>query len=270
MLTVDGITFQYNGRKILDGFSFAAGKGEILSILGPNGVGKTTLLKCMNGILKPKKGSVLVENTDILEMEALETARRIGYVAQTQEPARLTAFDTILMGRRPHIRFRVTEKDLKIVDAAIHRLSLDHLAMRYIDQMSGGELQKVAIARALVQEPRILLLDEPTASLDLKNQVDILSLIRKVVKSHEMAAVMTMHDLNMALRFSDNFLFLKEGRIHSMESPSTVTAKTVESVYGVAVEVHQVNGMPTVIPAVDHRIVCKEETDSLHQAVPAG
>jgi iron complex transport system ATP-binding protein len=134
------------------------------------------------------------------------------------------------------------------VDAIIRRLGFAHLALRHIDQLSGGELQKVAVARALVQEPRLLLLDEPTSSLDLKNQVEILTLIRRVVDEHRVAAVMTMHDLNTALRFADSFLFVKDGRIHAQGDAGTVSPDLIAEVYGIPVQVHQVGGAPMVVP----------------------
>jgi len=248
ILDVSGISFAYNSRSVLDEITFRVEQGQVLVILGPNGVGKTTLLRCMNGILRPQHGSVLVDAHNILSLEPTEVARRIGYVAQRTESSRLTAFDAILMGRRPHVRWKVSHHDLEVVDGAIRRLGLEKLRMRYIDRMSGGELQKVAIARALVQEPKLLLFDEPTSNLDLKNQVGILSLIRQVVRQHEVAAVMTMHDLNKALRYADTYLFLKEGTIFAAGTVAEVTAEMVEAVYGVPVEIHRYKGNILVVP----------------------
>ncbi len=248
ILEANGVRFGYNGREILKGVRFGVDRGELLAILGPNGVGKTTLLRCVNAILKPTGGAVMVESHDVMKLDVSEIARLIGYVAQRQDPGRLTAFDAILMGRRPHIRWRVSDKDLRMVDAVMKQLNLGHLAMRYIDQMSGGELQKVAIARSLVQEPTLLLLDEPTSSLDLKNQLEILNLIKHIVRGHGIAGVLTMHDLNMALRYSDKCVFLKEGQIRAACKTSEVSAETIRMVYGVAVEIHVINGYPTVIP----------------------
>ena len=248
ILEVDGVAFNYRSAPIIREVTFGLASHQILAILGPNGVGKTTLLKCMNAILQPKAGSVLVDETDLLRADRTEIARKMGYVPQRCEAGRLTAFDAILLGRRPHIRWNVTEADLRIVEAAIRMLSLEDLSLRYIDEMSGGELQKVSIARALVQEPRVLLLDEPTSSLDLKNQLEILGIVRSVVTDHDVAAVMTMHDLNMALRYADRFIFLKEGVIHAAGGPGVVTPETIEAVYGVAVTVERYNGFRVVVP----------------------
>jgi iron complex transport system ATP-binding protein len=239
ILDVAGLIFSYNSRDVLSGIEFSAAPGELLAVLGPNGVGKTTLLKCINAIHRPKGGTVFVDDKDVLALSPMEVARSVGYVAQRNEPSRVTAFDAVLMGRRPHVRWSISKHDLKKVDAALRQLGLKDLSMRYVDQMSGGELQKVAIARALVQEPRLLLLDEPTSSLDLKNQIEILGLIRRVVSEHNLAAVMTMHDLNMAFRYADKCIFLKNHKIFFTGSPAEVDAGIIESVYGLPVDIYR-------------------------------
>ncbi len=248
ILRMENIKFRYNGHPVLEDVTFTVQKGEVVAILGPNGVGKTTLLRCINGILKPSFGTVMVEDKNVLTLAPVAVARRIGYVAQRQTTGKITAFDAILMGRRPRIRFRVSQNDLRIVDGAIKSLHLENLAMRHIDRMSGGELQKVAIGRAMVQEPSLLLLDEPTSSLDLKNQVEILKLIRHVVSEHQVCAVMTLHDLTTALRFADKCLFLKNGGIYAAVRPRDVTADIIKAVYDIPVEIHHHNGFPLVIP----------------------
>ena len=240
--------FAYNGTDILKSIDFQVARGELLAILGPNGVGKTTLLKCINTIHRPRDGAVLVEGLDVLRMRPNDIATRVGYVAQKSETARLTVFDAVLMGRKPHIRWRTAPRDLQIVEAALRHLHLESKTLRRIDQLSGGELQKVCIARALVHEPRLLLLDEPTSALDLKNQIEIMRLLRRVVDEHGIGAVMTMHDLNKAMRYADTVLMLKDGEIHSYGPTRQITADMIETVYGLAVEIHHINGYPLVIP----------------------
>ncbi|HDQ40811.1 MAG TPA: ABC transporter ATP-binding protein [Desulfonatronum sp.] len=248
ILNVRDIRIGYNGRLVLQGLDFAVDRGQVLAILGPNGVGKTTLLRCINAMLKPRTGAVLVEYADVFRMHAGEIAKRLGYVAQRNEAGRMTAFDAVLLGRKPHMRWKISEADLRKVDAALKQLGLDHLALRHIDAMSGGELQKVCIARALVQEPSVLLLDEPTSSLDLKNQLEILRTIRHVVHEHKLAAVMTMHDLNMAFRFSDAFVFIKDGRIFCCGQNTELTPDMVQEVYGVPVDILRHQGQAVVVP----------------------
>ncbi|KAF5042948.1 putative siderophore transport system ATP-binding protein YusV [anaerobic digester metagenome] len=248
ILDVNGVDFTYRSTPVLREITFDLAPRQVLAILGPNGVGKTTLLKCMNAILRPKAGSVLVGGMDLLEADRMEIARNVGYVPQRCEAGRMTVFDAVLLGRRPHIGWNVTETDIRIVEAAIRMLRLEDLSLRHIDEMSGGELQMVSIARALVQEPRVLLLDEPTSSLDLRNQLEILGIVRRVAEEHNVAAVMTMHDLNMALRYADRFILLKGGVIHAAGGPEVVTPESIGAVYGVPVTVERYNGFSVVVP----------------------
>lgn len=248
ILKIINLAFKYNSHNILNNVNFSVEKGEVLVILGPNGVGKTTLLKCINSILKREKGDVYINDNDTFDMTITELAKQMSYVAQRTEVAKLTAFDAILLGRLPHIRWRVSKDDIKKVDAVIKRLNLEHLSLKYIDQMSGGELQKISLARAFVQETDLFLLDEPTSNLDLKNQAEILGLVKRVVKEHNVAAVMTMHDLNTALRYSDKYLFLQNGSIYGAGHVSQISSAMVESVYGIPVEIMQHKGYPVIIP----------------------
>jgi len=206
ILSVDGIEFSYNGRPVLRDIKFSVNRGEVLSILGNNGAGKTTLLRCINRILKPKRGTVLIDGNDLFSLSSREIARRVGYAAQRHEGGRITVFDAVLLGRKPHIGWEASEKDLEIVREVLASLSLEDLSLRYLDELSGGELQRVIIARALAQEPRVLLLDEPTSSLDLKNQYEVMKIVKDAAEERRIAVVLVMHDLNLALRFADRFL----------------------------------------------------------------
>ncbi len=248
LLSVSDVCFRYNDRLVLDNINFDLQHRELIAVLGPNGVGKTTLLKCLNTMNRPLHGTVIVEDRNVLRMRADEIAFKIGYVPQKNETSRLTVFDAVLMGRKPHIRWRVGERDLKIVDSIIRKLTMEHLALSYLDEISGGELQKVAIARALVQEPQLMLLDEPTASLDLKSKIEILTMLRRVVDEHGIGGVMTMHDLNTAMRYADRVIFLKNGLVYAISLVAEVTPETIEEVYGVPVAIHTIQGNPVVVP----------------------
>ena len=248
MLTVNELKFMYRNKDVLKEIGFSIGQGEVIAVLGPNGVGKTTLLKCLNRILKARKGTVMLDEENLLDLGTMDIARRVGYVPQRVETGRLTAFDAVLLGRRPHIGWDVTTRDIAMVDAIFRRLGMESLRLSYIDEMSGGELQKIAIARALVQEPRILLLDEPTSNLDLKNQVDILNTIRAIVRDHKIAAIMTMHDLNQALRFADTFIFIKNGTVYIQGNRDIVTPAVIEEVYGLPVMIGEFGGVRCVMP----------------------
>ena len=248
ILDVQNLKAGYGKHTVFENINFSLGENELLAILGPNGAGKTTMLKCINAVHKPSAGAVLIKQRDVLAMSSSEIARNIAYVAQNQKPARLTAFDSILLGRKPRMGWRISDKDLKITGAAIKRLGLEKLTLQYTDRMSSGELQKVSIARALVQEPAVLLLDEPTSNLDLKNQLEILQTIRTVITEHPVGAVMTMHDLNLAMRFADRFILLKQGRIHSSGDTYKINPGMIKDVYGVKVNISTLQGFPVIVP----------------------
>jgi iron complex transport system ATP-binding protein len=248
ILDVQGLRFHYPGRPVLEDASFAVQRGEVLAILGTNGTGKTTLLKCINRILTPAAGNVLIEDQPISALSRNALAQKIGYVEQQRAGSRATVFNTVLLGRKPYIRWDITQNDMEIASQALETLGLADYALRYLDELSGGELQKVIIARALAQEPEILLMDEPTSSLDLKNQLEVLTLIHKISSERGIAVVVAMHDLNLALRFADRFILLKDKTIFATGGLEVMTPENIESVYAVPVTIAAHNGSRVVIP----------------------
>ncbi len=243
MLSLSNLSVGYRkGELVLRDISFSLRQGGMLAIIGPNGAGKTTLLRCINAVLKPYTGVVEIEDRNVLKMHTREIARQIGYVPQNNKTGNMTVFDSVLLGRNPHIGFRSSQEDLDKVGEVLSKLSLDHFVTRDTLELSGGELQKVCIARALVQEPRIFLLDEPTSNLDLKNQMEIMNIIRKITTDNKLSAVMSIHDLNLAFRFADYLILLDKGSIIAHGSPHNITAGTLSEVYGVEVELIHRNG----------------------------
>ena len=250
-MTVEHLSFSYPcGRKILEDISFSAGTGECLAVLGNNGAGKSTLLKCFSRILRPQAGRVLVDGRDILTLPLEELARTSALMAQSAPLPRLTVYDTLLLGRKPHMKWGVSQRDRAVVADTLGQLGLEPFAMRYPDQLSGGEQQKILLARALVQEPKLLLLDEPTSSLDLKNQYEVLGLVRRFCRERNITAVLVIHDLNLALRFCDRFLFLHGGRVFAYGGVDVVNPENIRAVYGMDAAVERVRGVPVVVPAL--------------------
>jgi len=247
-LTVANVHFSYNSHPVLSDVNFTLDRGQIMGVLGINGAGKSTLLKCMNRILKPCCGSVLVEGDDILSMSQNDVARRMGYVPQRHPETRLSVYEAVLMGRKPHIHWSLTAEDYRTVEDIIAGIGIASLAMRPVSDLSGGELQKVIIARALAQSPSILLLDEPTSNLDLKNQLEVMSLVRNVVDNQGLSAVIAIHDLNIALRFVDRFAFLKANSIHAITGKKDLCPKMIQQVYGVEVALQKCGDHTVIVP----------------------
>ena len=248
-ITIKDLTFSYNSHKILDDLNIVVRDAEILSLVGPNGSGKTTLIKCIDRILKPR-GSILLDGKEIEEMSRQEVARTIGYVPQSSSaPLATTVFDTVLMGRRPHIRWQVSDSDLDKVAQVLELLHLEDLGLRDFSQLSGGQKQKVLIARALAQEPAVLLLDEPTSNLDMKHQLEVMETISRLVKEKKISAVMAIHDLNLASRFSDKLVMLKNGRVYAAGEPKSLLNKSnIGDVYGIEAMVMNAVGRPYIVP----------------------
>lgn len=235
-------------RQVVQGVSFSVRAGECVAVLGTNGVGKTTMLKCINRILRPQAGEVLVDGLPVHRLSERELAQRIGYVPQACEFADSSVFDAVLLGRKPFFQWDVTQRDLETVQEVLELLGLEAYAHREVNALSGGERQKVSIARALAQQAPVLLFDEPTSSLDLRNQLEVLDLTKQVVRQQNLAAVVILHDLNLALRFADRFLVMKEGTVRAFGGREVVDPEMIREVYGVQAQVLEVNGRPVVVP----------------------
>lgn len=248
ILSVNELAFDYPSRSVLQDISFSICKGTFLAVLGVNGAGKSTLLKCINRVLKPCAGTVLIQNEEAAKLTGREIARRIGYVSQRQEQVSTTVFDAVLLGRKPHIQWEASRKDLETTQKALNILELEDYSLRYLNELSGGEQQKVMIARALAQEPDLLLLDEPTSSLDLKNQLEVIRIIKNIVRNGHIGAVVSMHDLNLAIRFADKFILLKDGEIFAAGGIEVMTPENIERVYSTPVKIMEVEGIPVVVP----------------------
>ncbi len=250
ILTVKGVQFSYESMRVLENMDLEVMDGEVVSLVGPNGSGKSTFLKCLNRILKPQRGAILVREKSIRELGLREVAQMLGYVPQSVSHAfPSTVFDTVLLGRRPHISWTVSARDKEIVTQTLMLMGLGEFSFRSFDELSGGEKQTVLIARAMAQEPEILLLDEPTSNLDLRHQLEVLTLICEVVRQKGISAIMAIHDLNLASRFSDRIIFLKEGKVWAAGKPSQVlTPENIRNVYGVDVIVNNEMPSPHVIP----------------------
>lgn len=239
-LNINGVSFSYDSVKALDNITFEVNEGEILGVIGPNGSGKTTLLRCINRVLKPKMGTIFLDKEDILELDRKEIAKTIGVVPQNATiHFPFTVFDIVLMGRTPHLGRldRETSKDVEVAKKAMTITNTQHLADRLIDEVSGGEKQRIIIARALTQEPKILLLDEPTLHLDINHQLEVLELIKGLAIKNRLIVVWVSHDLNLANRYCDRLMLINSSKIHSIGKPQEVlTRDNIEDVYNIEVE----------------------------------
>lgn len=249
MIDVKDLRFSYGREEVLKGISFQSEENTVISILGPNGTGKTTFLKCLCGLNKPDSGSVTVDGVDISRIKGKELARHIGFVPQSVPPSRMSVFDSILIGRKPYIEWSATKDDIGKVSEVIDALNMSHLSLKYMDEISGGEFQKAQIARAIVQEPSVLILDEPTNNLDISNQHRTMHMIMDAVSSRGMCTIMTMHDINLAVHYSDKFLFLKDGHIAAYGGMEVITEDLIRSVYGIDAEIIYHKDVPFIVPS---------------------
>jgi iron complex transport system ATP-binding protein len=248
ILKIEALNFAYNKKKVLKNINLEAEKGELITLIGPNGSGKSTLLKCINNYLKADQGTIKVKNQQIRNFSQKELAKIIAYVPQASEiNFNLDVFETVLMGRKAYSGWKANQQDKEITAEVISKLGLEEIAFKNINELSGGQQQKVFIARAAAQAAELILLDEPTNNLDLKHQLEIFEMIEKEVSSGK-TVIVTMHDLSLVSRFSDRIIMLKEGSIYSDGTASTLSAAKINSVYGVEVSLKEHNGKKIIIP----------------------
>ena len=252
-LEMQNVTLGYNHKPVLQDISLKAVPGELVGLIGPNGSGKSTVIKAMSRVIHPQSGKILLGGRDIVRIPRRELACLVGVVPQMPLlPSTFTAFEIVLMGRNPHLGLFQSEgqRDWAIAWQAMEKTTTRELADRRINELSGGEIQCLLIARVLVQETKAILLDEPTANLDIGRQVEILDLIKNLCVENNLTVLGALHDLNLAAQYCDRLFLINEGHIHAEGTPSEViTDRNIKQVYGAenCVYTHPINGLPTVL-----------------------
>jgi iron complex transport system ATP-binding protein len=246
-------SISFGRHAVLDSVSITVGRGEIVGVVGPNGAGKTTLLKVAMGALRPSAGRVLLNGANAFRLSAAERARVVAHVPQNPNvPEGFTALEVVLMGRTPHLGFLRWEgaQDLKLAMAAMEATGTDGLADRWLGSLSGGEAQRVFVARALAQEPVVLALDEPTTHLDLGYQISVMDSVARARRERWIGVLVAMHDVTLAAQYCDRVLMLASGRIRAEGTPHEVLRpELLSTVFDASVTVipHPVSGMPVAL-----------------------
>jgi iron complex transport system ATP-binding protein len=249
-----GVSFTYpdSDAPVIRDVSLGVGPGELVGIVGPNGSGKTTLLRLFLGLLQPKRGSMCSAGRPTAAWSRREFARLVGVVTQREEPAfPLRVHQAVRLGRFPHVGSvgRLSERDRDAVERAMSQCDVTMLRDRWVSTLSGGEWQRVRIARALAQEPQALVLDEPTASLDVRHEMEVFELTSQLVREQELAGVVVTHQINLAARFADRLVLLDRGRVRAIGSPNEVLQpELLEEVFAWPVTVHAWRSVPQFVP----------------------
>jgi len=254
-IVISSACFGYRRKQVLHSINLETADGEFLGVIGPNGSGKTTLLKAMSGLLKTWSGHITLNGENIRSYRREDLARHVALLPQNAVlPELFTALDIVLMGRMPHlglIRYE-SSRDVRIALDAMEATQTTQLARRRMNEVSGGEKQRVVIARALTQEARILMLDEQTANLDINYQSEILSFLRKLCRERQMTVIAALHDLNLASQYCDRLVMLNNGTIYRQGTPvEVIEVDAIREVFGAEVMVHPhpINGLPTTLIA---------------------
>ncbi len=258
LIVVKDVHFAYDDSKfVLRGVNLEVKLGEVVTLLGPNGSGKTTLLRCIYKVLKPRIGCIYIDGKNILDLTSREIAKVISGVPQEHEttfPYRV--IDVVVMGKTPFLDLfsAPSIKDYKVAKNILEKLGKAELAERPYTQISGGERQLVLIARALMQNPRVMLLDEPTKHLDIVNKMKVLSIIKKLAVEKRLAVLMTLHDPNEAIMFSDKIVLVKEGKVICSISSEELTAESLEKVYGMPFRLVKDGNVKTILPVLEYTV----------------
>lgn len=252
-LELQNVRLGYGNNMVVRDITFRVMPGEMMGIIGPNGSGKSTIIKAVSRVISPSSGQIFLDGKDISQIPRGNLARLLGVVPQMPLlPNAFTAFEVVLMGRNPHLGLLQYEgaRDIAITWQAMERTATHSLAERRIDELSGGEIQRVVIARVLAQEPKVILLDEPTSNLDIGHQIEILDLIRNFCLENNLTVVAALHDLNLASQYCDRLILINNGRVHAQGTPGKViNSRNIKEVYGAngCVYTHPVNGLPAVL-----------------------
>ncbi len=252
-LEVESLSLAYGHNMVMRDLTFQVMPGEMVGLIGPNGSGKSTIIKALSRIIHPFSGKILLDGKNISEIPRGELARLLGVVPQMPLlPSSFTAFEIVLMGRNPHLGLLQYEaaRDLDITWQAMEKTATQSLAERRIGELSGGEIQRIVIARVLAQEPKSILLDEPTANLDISYEVEILDLIKNLCLENNLTVVVALHDLNLASQYCNRLILINKGGIHAQGTPrEVINSENIKEVYGTegCVYAHPVNGLPTVL-----------------------
>ena len=249
MLKVENINFRYSkfSRPVLNGASLELQPGEIGILLGKNGSGKTTLFKNILGIHVPQSGSIRFDGENLLKMPRRERAKRIAYVPQDIYFGALSVFDSILMGRVSHFSLKADHRDYLAVEQIVQDMGLSTFAHRNVEELSGGERQKIAIARAMAQEPKLMVFDEPTGNLDIANEQLIMTEAKKLAREKNISILSSLHDLNQALAFGDKFFFLKNGVVKYAGGKECFTREIIRDIFDIDVDIREIDGEKVIL-----------------------